>query len=471
MRRAIVVGSGPNGLAAAIRLADAGLDVTVLEAADRPGGGARSAELTLPGLVHDECSAFHPMALASPYLSSLGLERFGLRFAWPEVQFGHPLDDGSVGLAYRSLDRTAAALGTAGVRWRRTFGTAVRRYDQLAADVLRPLVHVPRHPVTLARFGMRGLLPATTVARQLGSPAAAALYMGAAAHQFAPLGAPLSSALGSMLVATAHAHGWPVAVGGSQSITDALVARLGAAGGRVETGTAVTNAAQLVDADVVIFDLMPPAIARIVGERMPARIRRAFEHYRFGPGAFKLDLAIDGGVPWRNPELRAAGTVHLGGTAGEVAANEAATFAGRMPEHPFVLVGQQSVADPSRAVGDVHPLWTYAHVPAGYTGDASGAIIAQLERFAPGVRERIVGRFVRTPGEFATHNRNYVGGDIAGGANDGLRVIMRPRWALNPYRAGRGLFIASAATPPGGGVHGMSGFHAAETALRQLGRR
>lgn len=469
MTRAIVVGSGPNGLAAAIRLADAGVAVSVLESAASIGGGMRSGEATLPGLLHDECAAFHPLAVASPYFRTLGLERFGLRYAWAPIEYGHPLDDGRAVLAHRSLDATVAGLGADGWRWRRLLEPIVERFDELAGELLGPLLHVPRHPFALARFGARGARSAKAVARALGGERARALFGGVAAHMLARLDRPMSAAAGVLLAAAAHVGGWPVAVGGSQAIANALVARLAAAGGEVRTSTPVTSFEQVADADVVVLDMMPPAVAELLTGRLAERVERAYRTYRFGPGAFKLDLAVDGGIPWRNPELAAAGTVHLGGTFAEVAAGEADVAAGRMPRRPFVLVGQQAVADPSRAAGEVQPVWAYAHVPARWRGGAAAAIVDQLERFAPGVRDRIIATAARGPAELATHNPNYIGGDIAGGSTSGLQLVMRPRWALNPYRARRGYYVASAATPPGAGVHGMAGFHAAGTVLRDLG--
>lgn len=464
---AVVVGSGPNGLAAAIELARAGLSVTVYEASDTPGGGARSAELTVPGVVHDICSAFHPFAMASPFLTSLPLADFGLEWCHPEIDLVHPLDGGDAVALHRSLDDTVAGLGADGEKWRRRFAPVVRRLDDLAPEFLGPILHIPRHPLLLARFGMAAMLPAKTLARTLGSERARALFAGSAAHAFRPLDTVASAAVGVALTAVAHRHGWPVARGGSQAITDAMVGYLESLGGRVIVDHRVTALEELDDARVRVFDVAPSAMVDIVGDRLPARVRRAYRRFRHGPGAFKVDLAVEGGVPWEAEAAHQAGTLHLGGSFAEIAAAEADVDAGRMPERPFVLVGQQYLADPSRSAGDVHPVWAYAHVPAGYDRDATEAVIAQIERFAPGVRERIVATVSTGSAELAAQNANYVGGDIGTGANDLRQLIFRPRPALDPYATGiPGVALCSAATPPGAGVHGMAGFHAAHSALR-----
>ena len=469
MSRAIVVGAGPNGLAAAVQLARHGVDVEVLEAADTIGGGTRTSELTVPGLLHDHCAAFHPMAVASPALSSLGLERHGLRWCWPEIDCAHPLDTGEAGLLWRSIDHTAAGMGVDGRRWRLAFGRISAGYDEIADDVMRPMLHVPHHPLRLARFGPQALAPASLAARLFRTDTTRALFGGIAAHAFHPLSRPGSSAVGVAIIAAGHRHGWPVAEGGTRAISDALAAELAELGGKVRTGMRVTSAHELPPTDLVLFDLAPAAIVRILGDRLPGRVARAYRRFRHGPGAFKLDLAIDGAVPWSNPDCARAGTVHLGGTYAEVAATEATIAAGRMPDRPFVLVGQQYVADPTRSLGDLNPLWAYAHVPNGYTGDATEAIIDQIERFAPGFRERIVARSVRTTTEIASYNPNYVGGDIVTGANTLRQLLLRPRPALDPYSVGvPGMYICSAAAPPGAGAHGMCGLNAANSALRHL---
>jgi len=469
LSEAVVVGSGPNGLASAVELARNGIRVRVLEAEGRIGGGTRTSELTLPGLLHDDCSATHPMAVGSPFLRSLDLERHGLEWRWPEVDLAHPLDDGSAGVMVRSIEDTAYGLEHDGTAWRRVFGSCAAHFDELLEDIMRPVVHLPRHPGRLARFGLTAAAPATLLARSWRSPQARALFGGVAAHAFSPLNRPMSSSVGCALISACHAFGWPVAKGGSQAIADALASALAAHGGSIETGHRISDMAELGDAEIVVFDLAPRAVAEIAGERLPAQVARAYRRYRHGPGAFKLDLAVEGGVPWTNEACRRAGTVHAIGTFEEIVIAERAVNRGSMPERPFVLVGQQYLADPQRSEGDLHPVWVYAHVPSGYAGDADEAILAQIERFAPGFRERIVESTARGPAALAAYNANYVGGDIITGANTPVQILFRPRLALDPYRTGApGLYICSAATPPGAGAHGMGGYNAARSALRGL---
>lgn len=474
MTSAVVVGSGPNGLAAAVRLAQAGASVTVLEASDRPGGGTRTSEYGTPGVLHDDCSAFHPTGIVSPFLKSLPLDQFGLEWLWPELDLVHPLDDGSAGVLSRDMDRTVASLGADGEKWRRVFGPMVRNIDDLIAEVFVPAVHVPRHPVTLTKFGVQALMPGTVTARRWKGDQARALYGGVAAHVFGKLTTPLSGSVGLMLTAVGHAAGWPVAKGGSQAIAQSLIGLLESLGGTVKTGVAVTGLDQLRDVtgsapDIVMLDTAPDGVLRIVGDRLPGRVRRAFGKYTYGPATYKVDFAIQGDVPWTNEDARRAGTLHLGGTFEQIAEGEAATARGVMPERPFMLVGQQYLADPSRSSGGINPLWSYAHVPHGHAGDATEAVIAQIERFAPGFRDIIVETHVRTPAQFAAYNDNYVGGDIGAGANTFRQIAFRPRPAANPYTLGiKGVYLCSAATPPGPGVHGMGGFNAAETALSRL---
>ncbi len=467
MTTAVVVGSGPNGLAAAIRLAQEGIEVTVLEADDRPGGGTRTSELTVPGVLHDDCAAFHPTGVVSPFLSTLGLGEFGLEWLWPELDLVHPLDDGRAGVLSRHLGRTYDSLGDDAEAWRRTFSPAVEHFDELLAEILRPVIHVPRHPVVLGRFGTKALLPATWTARRWRDEPARALFMGASAHAFGRLDTPLSGSVGLMLAAAGHRAGWPVAAGGTQSISTAMIALLERLGGRVVTGVRVGRLEELGSPDVVMLDTSPKGVLEIVGDRLPGRVRRQLGRYKYGPAVHKVDFAVDGDVPWTNEDARRAGTLHLGGSAAEIVAAEAATVRGEMPDRPFVLVGQQYLADPSRSQGSINPLWAYAHVPHGYTGDATETVIGQIERFAPGFRERIVATATRSATQMETYNANYVGGDISSGANTARQIALRPRIALNPYKVGvQGVYLCSSATPPGGGVHGMCGFNAAETALR-----
>jgi phytoene dehydrogenase-like protein len=466
---AIVVGSGPNGLACAAILAKRGVEVTVIEAEDRIGGGTRSSELTVPGLLHDECSATHPMAVTSPAALELELDRYGLEWSWPEVDLAHPLDGGGGASMLRSVEATAAGLGEAGARWRQIFGPPSASYEALTEDIYHPLPHVPRHPLRLLRFGLPAATPATLLARSLGSPEAAALFGGVAAHAYAPLNRPFSSSIGMALLCAGHAHGWPVAKGGSAAIAAAYAAVIRERGGRIETGRRVRSLDELPAADAVVLDLAPRGVLELAGDRLPARSARAYRRYKHGPAAFKLDLAVEGGVPWRYEPARRAGTVHVCGSFAEIAAAEREVNSGRMPERPYVLVAQQYLADPRRSQGDLHPVWTYAHVPSGYRGDAANAILDQIERFAPGVRDRIAATAVRTPAEIEAANPNFLGGDILTGANTPLQTLVRPRVSADPYATGiPGVFICSAATPPGAGAHGINGFNAAEAVLRSL---
>ncbi|MGX9295613.1 phytoene desaturase family protein [Tsukamurella paurometabola] len=468
MTTGTVVGGGPNGLAAAITLARAGVDTTLLEAGATVGGGLRSFEAIIPGLVHDHCAAIHPMAVGSPFLASVDLARRGLRWRSAELECVHPLDDGSAGVLRRGVAETAAGLGRDGAAWRALFGRPVEHFDRIGPSMLGPLLRMPRHPVALAGFGAPTPLPAAALARAFRTPQARGLWGGVAAHAFRPLHEPMSSAIGKGMLTAGHAFGWQVAEGGSGALAAALLAEFEDLGGRVETGVRVT-AANLPPADVTLFDLDPRQVAAVLDDRLPARVQRAFERFRYGPGAFKVDFAVEGGVPWTNPDARRSSTVHLGGEFAEVAATERAIAAGRMPERPFVLVGQQYLADPTRSVGDVHPVWSYAHVPSGYTGDATAAIITQIERFAPGFRDRIVGTAVCSTTEMARYNANFVGGDINTGSKDPLQLVFGPRITLQPYDLGvPGMYICSAATPPGPAAHGMCGFHAATRALARL---
>jgi phytoene dehydrogenase-like protein len=467
---AIVVGSGPNGLTCAAWLARAGVKVTVLEAQEKLGGGTGSSELTLPGLLHDDCSAVHVMAVGAPSLNELSLESHGLQWCWPEVDLAHPLDGGSAGVIVRSIAETGAGLGADGRTWQRVFGSPSRGFGELSEDIMRPILHIPRHPLRLLRFGLPAATPATLLARKFKTEEARALWGGCAAHAFSPLSQPMSSSVGMALICAGHKYGWPVARGGSRAISDALAAVIREHGGRLETGRAVSSLSELPKADAVVLDLAPGAVAEIAGARLPARVAGAYRRYRHGPGAFKVDLAVAGGVPWTNEAARRAGTVHASGSFAEIVAAERQVNRGQMPERPFVIVCQQSLADPTRAKDDVHPVWAYAHVPSGYSGDATEALLDQIERFAPGLRERILARNVRSTSQISSDNANYIGGDIITGANTPLQTVIRPRLARDPYSTGiPGVFVCSAATPPGAGAHGMNGYNAARSVLRGLG--
>ena len=471
MTNAVVVGSGPNGLAAALTLAQRGITVRVLEARDTIGGGTRSGENTLPGLIHDDCSAFHPTGVASPFMQSLGLKEYGLTWLWPEIELAHPLDGGRAALLWRDIERTAEGLGLDGPAWARLFGPVSRNFDALAEDVFRPIIHLPDHPFKLAHFGLNALSPATWTAKRLKAEAARALFGGLSAHVFGRLDTPLSSSVGIMLGAAAHAYGWPVAKGGSRAITDAMAAKLTELGGTIETGVTVTSAAELGNPDILMLNVAPDAAARIMGERLPHRTKRSYKRYKFGPAAYKIDFAIEGDIPWTNTDVGRAGTVHLGGTFEQIAAAEAQTVRGEMPAQPFTLLGQQYLADPSRSAGGLNPIYAYAHVPHAYPGDATEAIIAQIERFAPGFRRQIRHTFVRNVADMEAYNANYVGGDISSGYNNVRQITMRPRIVLNPYKTGvPGVYLCSSSTPPGAGVHGMCGFNAANSALGYVGK-
>src|SRR5699024_10104946 len=443
----------------------AGVDVTVLDAADRPGGGMRSAEVTVPGVVHDLCSAFHPMAQASPFFSALDLERHGLRWKHAEIELAHPLANGRAAFLWRDMERTADAMGTDGLAWRLLLEPNVQTAPEVFDTIMNPLTRVPRHPWVAAKFDARAVMSAQLLMHSFRCESARALFAGTAAHYFHPLTRSATGGMGFAHAILAHACGWRVAEGGSQAITDALVAELREQGGRIECGNRV---ATLPDADVVLLDTAPDDALAIAGDRVHGRSRRALSNWKFGPAAFKLDLAVTGGVPWRNPDVGRAGTVHVGGRVSQIAEAEDQIAEGTMPEQPFVLVGQQDAADPSRASGDTHPLWVYGHVPHGWPGDASEAILDHIEQYAPGFRERIVGMHVRGPTDLEAENPNYRGGDISAGATSPMQLAFRPRLGPNPYAIGKRLYLCSAATAPGPGVHGMCGFNAARAALREL---
>ncbi len=469
---AVVVGAGPNGLAAAIALAREGFKVVVLEAAAEPGGGTRTYDdPEVPGLRHDHCAAVLPFAIASPFLRTLPLEEYGLAWRHAEVDCAHPLDDGTAVAAYRDLERTCAELGDDGPAWRRLIGAAADRFGALGDDVLGPIIRIPRHPFATARAGLPALIPATLLARSFPTARGAALFGGMAAHAINRLDQPITGAVGVLLGAAGHRHGWPVAQGGAESLWRAMVALLEDLGGEVVTGTRVRSFRELPRARVALFDTTPTVLAEVLGGHLPERDRRRAERWTYGPAAYKVDYAVRGEVPWTAPAARRAGTLHLGGTFDQIAATEAAVVAGELPEQPFTLAAQPHVADPTREVDGVTPLWAYAHVPHGCTEDLTPLIEAQIERFAPGFSQQVVARHVTTPADFEAGNPNLHGGDIGGGANRPLQLIGRPRIALDPYATGvSGVFLCSSSTPPGGGVHGMAGYHAARSALRVLTR-
>ncbi len=468
MPDAVVVGSGPNGLAAAIVLAREGLSVRVLEGEDALGGGLRSAPLTLPGYVHDVCAAIHPLGVASPFLRSLPLEQHGVEWIESPAALAHPFDDGPAAVVERSLEATAATLGRDGGRYLRLIAPLAEDADALLDDILGPL-RLPRHPAAFARFSMRAALPAAALARVAfrGEPARG-LFAGLAAHGMLPLSRVPSGAFGLVLGLLAHSAGWPLARGGSQTIADGLASYLRSLGGELETGHRVGSLAELDGARLVLLDVTPRQLLAIGGDRLPDGYRRRLGRHRYGPGAFKLDWALDGPIPWRSPECARAATVHLGATLDEIAASERAPWRGATARRPYVLLAQQSLFDPGRAPAGKHTAWAYCHVPNGSPVDLTERIEAQVERFAPGFGELILARSALSPAALEAHNPNYVGGDINGGAADLRRLLAQPV-ARSPYATPLpGVFLCSASTPPGGGVHGMCGFHAARAALRSL---
>jgi len=466
---AIVIGSGPNGLAAAITLARAGRSVVVYEAHDTVGGGMRSAELTLPGFVHDICSTVQGTSTASPFFRGLDLGRFGLELIDPPAPLAHPLDGGRVAVLERSVADTAAGLGVDRAAYRALIGPLVRDADAVMDLVLGPVFRVPRHPLAAARFGIPAVHSAVGLAGgRFRGDEARALLTGVSAHSMLKLDRPLTASFGLVLAITAHAYGWPVVRGGTQQLADALAAELRSLGGEIVTGHPVTSLDELPAARAVLFDTTPRALAAIAGDRLPGSYRRRLDGFRYGPGIVKVDWALSAPIPWRAEGARRAGTVHVGGTLDEIRAAEAEVAAGRHPERPFVIVVQQSRFDPSRAPDGRHTGWAYCHVPSGSTFDMTDRIEAQVERFAPGFREAILARSVRLPADLEAYNPNYVGGDINAGIEDLRQLFTRPVARLDPYATPtRGIYLCSSSTPPGGGVHGMCGVWAARSALRR----
>jgi phytoene dehydrogenase-like protein len=463
---AVIVGAGPNGLAAAITIAEAGKSVVVLEGSDRIGGGTRTAELTLPGFHHDVCSAIHPLAAVSPFFRAAGLERYGMELVQPEIAHVHPLDGGRAGVLHQSLADTVAGLGIDGKAWDRHIGSAVRNWPKLSEGVLGPLVRVPRHPFAMLGFGLRGVLPATVAGRVFDTDEAAGLFAGAAAHTFLPLSRPFTTAMGIMLLASGHVAGWPCIRGGSERMADAMGARLAELGVTIQVDHPVASLADIPPARAVLFDVTPRQLLEICGDDLPAGYRKRMGRFRYGPGVFKVDYALSEPVPWTNEHARRTGSLHLGGTLAEIAAGEADVAAGRHPDRPFVLVGQPTLYDDSRAPAGRHTLWTYCHVPSGSDVDMSDAIDRQIERFAPGFRDVVLARHSAGNRWYEDYNPNFIGGDIAGGSHGGLQLVLRPRPGVRPYRTGNPrYFLCSASTPPGGGVHGMCGLNAANAAL------
>ncbi len=467
---AVVVGGGPNGLAAAIVLAQAGRSVELFEARDTIGGGGRSAELTLPGVTHDVCSAIHPLGRSSPLFRDLELGSHGLEWIEPPIQIAHPLDDGRAALVRRDVGATGESFehDADATTYRRWMAPMTRDWDLIVRELLGPLpLGAVRHPVALGRFGIPAVMPMAAVARRFGSPVTRALLAGCGAHSFLPMTSLLTGGTGLALLVSAHAVGWPFPRGGAQSIVDALASVLQKAGGRITTGTSIADLEELPAHRAAMLDLTPRQVLAMSGDRLGGWYAGQLRRYRYGPAAFKLDLVLDGPIPWRNPVLADAGTVHVGGTFEEVAASERAVHRGRVHERPFVLLAQPSRFDPTRAPDGQHVVWAYCHVPNGWEGDATEGILGQIERFAPGFRDRILARHVLRPSDLGEYNANYIGGDINGGLQNWAQFFTRPAVRWDPYSTpDRKIFVCSSSTPPGGGVHGLCGMHAANSALR-----
>jgi phytoene dehydrogenase-like protein len=465
---AVVVGSGPNGLAAALTLARAGLRVHVYEGAQTPGGGCRTAELTLPGFAHDVCSTVHPLLAASPFFCETPLS--GLALKTPEVAFAHPLDGGRAAAVTNSVEHTAATLGDDARAYRRMFEPLVRNARAIVPSVLAPLLSPPTHPLAMARFGLRGLWPVTALSRNLKTEAARALLAGLGAHSMRPLGAPGTGAFALLLGVLAHSVGWPVVEGGSARIVDAMIAELLQASGEVHTGRWISDLGELPPARTTLLDVAPAHLRQLAGTRLPQRYDRALGKFQYGPGIFKMDWALDGPVPWQAEVCRSAPTLHIGGTLEEIARSESDVAAGRHSERPFCIAVQPCVVDPTRAPEGKHTFYAYCHAPSGSTVDMSERIEAQIERFAPGFRERILARNCVSAVDTERHNPNYVGGDINAGAATLRQTVFRPTASVRPYRTPlAGVYLCSSSTPPGGGVHGMCGRGAARAALGELG--
>jgi phytoene dehydrogenase-like protein len=464
---AVVVGAGPNGLAAAITLAQAGLKVVVFEGAETIGGGTRSAQLTLPGFIHDVCSAIHPLTVASPFFGELPLEAYGLEWIYPELQLAHPFDDGSAAALHRSVQETAQTLGADALAYERLMGRLVKDWDKLAPALLAPF-RIPRHPLAMARFGLGALRTAQGMALgQFKTGRGRGFFAGLAGHSIMALSKPGTAAFGLVLGMSGHAVGWPFPRGGAEKIGQALAAHLCALGGEIITGNYIHSLDELPQARATLLDVTPRQLLALAEDRLPVGYRRTLQHYRYGPGVCKVDWALSEPIPWTAPEGRRTATLHLGGTLGEILLSESEVWQGRHAQHPYILLAQQSVFDDSRAPDGKHTAWAYCHVPQGSTVDMTPRIEAQIERFAPGFGDCILARHTYTAAEMARYNPNYVGGDINGGVQDLRQLYTRPAPRLNPYSTPiDGVYLCSSSTPPGGGVHGMCGYFAAQTALR-----
>lgn len=465
---AIVVGSGPNGLAAAITMQQEGLSVLLIEGKNELGGGLRSAELTLPGFVHDICSAIHPLAIGSPFFNTLPLADHGLQYVMPDLAAAHPFDGGTTAVLSASITETAASLGKDEQAYLNLIGPVLRDWPEIATDVLGPL-GLPKHPLAFAKFGLKALPSATYIAKRFQTKEARGLWAGMAAHSIQPLSNLSTAAIGLVLMTAAHLRGWPIPVGGSQEIANALTSYFISLGGRIETGHFVQSLDELPSAKTILFDITPKQLLKIAGHRFSSIYKWQLERYRYGMGVFKIDWALDEQIPFTALEARKAGTVHLGNTLEEIAMSEQECWKGGHSEKPFVLLAQQSLFDDTRAPQGKHTAWAYCHVPHGSTKDMTENIERQIERFAPGFRERIIGRHSMNTQQMEAHNPNYIGGDINGGVIDLGQIFTRPALRTSPYRtSAKGLYLCSSSTPPGGGVHGMCGFHAAKRALKDI---
>lgn len=465
---AVVVGSGPNGLSAAILLQQNGLSVLLLEGKDTIGGGLRSAALTLPGYIHDICSAIHPLATASPYLQTLPLQNFGLEYIYPSIAAAHPFDNGSVAVLKHSIPETAHLLGTDEQAYLKLIEPIVNDWPAVATDVLGPL-HFPKNPVKMTRFGLAALSSATRLTNRFKTPQAKGLFAGMAAHGMQPLTNTATSAAALVLMAAGHLRGWPMPKGGSQNITNALATYFISLGGEIETNTYIRSMEQIPRAKAVLFDVTPRQLLQIAGHRFSNIYKWQLERYRYGMGVFKVDWALDAPIPFRSKQCRQAGTVHLGNSIAEIAVTEQQTWQGQHPEKPFVLLAQQSLFDNTRAPLGKHTAWAYCHVPNGSVRDMTDRIENQVERFAPGFKDIILARHTMNTAEMEAHNPNYIGGDIGGGVTDLAQLFTRPALRWSPYRtSARGIYICSSSTPPGGGVHGMCGYHSAKRVLKDI---
>ncbi len=465
---AIVVGSGPNGLAAAITMQRAGLSVLLLEAKDIIGGGVRSAELTLPGFVHDVCSAIHPLAAISPFFKTLPLEKHGLEFIYPTIAAAHPFDDGTAAFLHQSIEQTARLLGADGLPYTSLIKPLVKTWPGIEADILGPL-HFPKHPIDMISFGLKALTSALQLAKRFHTKGMRGLWAGIAAHSIQPLSNAATSAVGLVLMVAGHISGWPFPKGGSNAIANALASYFVSLGGTIETNFHVRSLSQLPSSRAVLFDVTPRQLLQIAGHQFSSLYKWQLNRYRYGMGVFKIDWALDGPIPFTASECSLAGTVHLGNTLEEIASSEQLTSEGKHPERPFVLLAQQSVLDASRAPEGKHTAWAYCHVPNGSEVDMTGQIERQVERFAPGFRDRIIGRHVMNAAQMEAYNSNYIGGDIIGGIADVRQLFTRPALRLSPYTtSAKGIYICSSSTPPGGGVHGMCGYHAAKKAIKEI---